>query len=271
MEAKDKNQLRVLIDSAKSVLSEIRIEYFSPMGPRTRNLLEISNKIIPLIKTDYPDIAQILNNAISKITFSSTRVVQIPQYPFYQNVTNEHINAYSFGDIRTTIKILSAIYFPTSQTIRKVFISHSSKDRKIVTDFVDRILVMGIGFSTDDIFCTSIEDMNIKNGEDIRNHIKANILSSDFSFLLISDNYKKSEICLNEMGAVWANDNNVRYFLLPNTNFDEIGWLCNTKQAEPLVNSITLDKLYKELADYYNIEGKFDTWSRQRSTFVENI
>lgn len=113
--------------------------------------------------------------------------------------------------------------------------------------------------------------MNIKNGDEIRKHIKDNILSADFSFLLISENYKKSEICLNEMGAVWANDNNVRYYLLPNTTFNQIGWLCDTKQAELLSEHVTLDKLYNELTNYYNIERRIETWSRQRVAFVKNI
>lgn len=49
-------------------------------------------------------------------------------------------------------------------------------------------------------------------------------MSADFSFLLISENYKKSEICLDEMGAVWVINSNVRCYLLQNTGFDKIGW-----------------------------------------------
>ena len=61
---------------------------------------------------------------------------------------------------------------------------------------MDNILQLGIGLSYEDIFCTSIEDMGIKNGEDIREHIRNNVQSVDFSFLMISKNYKDSEICL---------------------------------------------------------------------------
>ena len=233
--------------------------------------MDISIQIIPIIKADYPDIAQILENATKKITFRTSRVIQIPQPPFFQTVVGDYINAYSFGDIRTTIKILDVLFSYKPTNGHRIFISHSSKDKDIVTEFCDRILRLGIGISADDIFCTSIEDMNIKNGEDIRKHIRENVLSSDFSFLLISENYKKSEICLNEMGAIWANNNNVKYYLLPNTSFDKIGWLCDTKQAEQLSDHIALDKLYNELTKYYNLEGKFETWSRQRVTFVNNI
>lgn len=113
---------------------------------------------------------------------------------------------------------------------KKIFISHSSKDKDIMEKFTDFILQLGIGLSHEDIFCTSIEEMGIKNGEDIRRHIKENVQVADFSFLMISKHYKESEICLNEMGAVWAADNHVRYYLLPDVDFNEIGWLCDAKK-----------------------------------------
>lgn len=268
---KDYSQLRDLISSAKDVLTGININYDSIIEPRTQRLVEISKQIIPIIKEDYPDIAQILLNAIQRIVFRTSRVFQIPQPPYFQNVFGDFINAYSFGDIRTAIKILDALYPLRLDKGHKIFVSHSSKDKEIVSEFCDRILRLGIGISVNDIFCTSIEDMDIKNGEDIRNHIKDNILSADFSFLLISDNYKESEICLNEMGAVWTNDGNVRYYLLPNTGFDKIGWLCDTKKAEQLTNEIALDKLYKELTSFYMLDRELDTWSTQRVTFIKNV
>ena len=268
---KDYSQLRDLISSAKDMLTGININYDSILGPRTQKLVEISKQIIPIIKEDYPDIAQILLNATQRIVFRTSRILQIPQPPYFQNVFGDFINAYSFGDIRTSIKIIDTLYPLQSVKGHKIFVSHSSKDKEIVSEFCDRILRLGICINANDIFCTSIEDMDIKNGEDIRNHIKDNILSADFSFLLISDNYKKSEICLNEMGAVWTNDSNVRYYLLPNTGFDKIGWLCDTKKAEQLTSEIALDKLYKELTTFYKLDEAFETWSKQRVTFINNV
>lgn len=261
------NQLRSMIDSAKTLLTGISINYNSEIGPRTKKLVEITKQIVSIINVDYPEIASILNNAANNIV-NRQAVALAPYGPI---VNRDFINAYSFADIRTSIRILDTLYAKKTQNGHKLFISHSSKDKEVVSEFCDRILRLGIGISSDDIFCTSIEDMNIKNGDEIRKHIKDNILSADFSFLLISENYKKSEICLNEMGAVWANDNNVRYYLLPNTTFNQIGWLCDTKQAEQLSEHVTLDKLYYELTNYYNIERRIETWSRQRVAFVKNI
>ena len=156
-------------------------------------------------------------------------------------------------------------------TGRRVFISHSSKDKKYVTDFVNHILCLGIGLNPADVFCTSIEDMTMRNGEDIRMHIQENIRSAEYSFLLISDNYKDSEICVNEMGAVWAYDAIVKLFLLPNTSFSSIGWLYDTRKADKLADSVALDRLYKEMIEYFSLKENLIHWSQQRETFVERV
>lgn len=250
------SEIRKILDSCISILKTMRIDYNSSIGPRTTALISEVGRLVPLLENDQPYIAECLKQSLKNISF------------------NGLINAYSFGDIRTALKILDSMYsvgsideLPNKQG-KKIFISHSSKDRDIVEKFVDHILLLGIGLSTEDIFCTSIEDLAIKNGEDIRKHIHINIQNADYSIMLISGNYKKSEICLNEMGAVWAYSNNVRYYLLPNVNFDKIGWLCNTNQAEKLFDSIVLDALKNELINFYSLEDKGTTWSRQRETFL---
>ena len=156
-------------------------------------------------------------------------------------------------------------------TGKRVFISHSSKDKQYVTDFVNHILCLGIGLSLDNIFCTSIEDMTMRNGEDIRMHIQENIRSAEYSFLLISNNYKASEVCVNEMGAVWAYEANVRLFLLPNTDFTSIGWLCDTRKADKLTDSVALDRLYKEMVEYFSLKENLIHWSQQREMFVGRV
>lgn len=152
---------------------------------------------------------------------------------------------------------------------KKIFISHSSKDKAIMEKFTDYILQLGIGLNSEDIFCTSIEEMGIKNGEEIRRHIRENVQLADFSFLMISKNYKESEICLNEMGAVWAANNRVRYYILPNVDFKEIGWLCDAYKADKLCDSVVLDAMANELTDFYGLPNKGVIWSRQRQNFLD--
>jgi hypothetical protein len=195
------------------------------------------------------------------------------KYPAIGYELRQHRESYSdekivhFTAMKTIVDCVLAL--EKEHNCRRIFISHSSKDKDIMEKFTDYILQLGIGLSHEDIFCTSIEEMGIKNGEDIRNHIRDNIQSSDFSFLMISKNYKESEICLNEMGAVWATDNRVRYYLLPGVDFNEIGWLCDAKKADILGDSVVLDALEDELTSFYELPHKGVLWSRQRQNFID--
>lgn len=113
----------------------------------------------------------------------------------------------------------------------KVFISHSSADKPVVDSFVDNILVMGLGLSKNEIAYTSNEVYGVAPGDDISRYIKENIEAAEIVLLMISDNYKQSEVCLNEMGAAWALDKPFVSVLLPNTGYDKIGWLTNLQKA----------------------------------------
>ena len=198
------------------------------------------------------------------------------KYPSICAQMQEHIDGYDsdrivhLSALRTLTKCIISLEEPYSGEI-KIFISHSSKDETIVRNFTDQILKLGIGIEAQDIFCTSIEELGIKNGEDIRSHIKSNLQMADFAFLMISNNYKQSEICLNEMGAVWAYNNNVRYYLLPGTEFDSVGWLCDPKKADAIDSPIALDAIRQELLEYYQLPDNGIEWSRHRQTFIDNI
>lgn len=198
------------------------------------------------------------------------------KYPHIADQLKEHIREYDKNSvihqvvIDTLVDLIIASENPFCKK-RKIFISHSSIDFPIIEKFVDHILGLGIGINADDIFCSSIEGMDIKNGEDLRQHIQNNIRYADFSYLMISEHYKKSEICQNEMGAVWAYDSNVRIYMLPYTDVKEIGWLCNARKGDYLNNSIVLDEIKNELCEYYNLPDRGTTWSRQRELFLHSI
>lgn len=222
--------------------------------PGEHKLMSAIEEVLPLIEKQEPELASRVKKELSVLV----------------GPVNTCVNPYAFGAVVALWSVLNAKY---SKHIKgkKIFISHSSKDKRYVTDFVNHILCLGVGLNLDDIFCTSIEDMTMRNGEDIRKHIQENIRSAECSFLLISDNYKASEVCINEMGAVWAYDSNVRIFLLPNTDFPSIGWLCDTRKADKLTDSVALDRLYKEMVEYFSLKENLIHWSQQRETFVGRV
>jgi len=125
----------------------------------------------------------------------------------------------------------------------KIFISHSSKDKELVDIFIDTLLICGIGFTHDDIFCTSVEGLGIKTGDDWRNTIKKNLIGSEVIILFITPNYKESEICLNEMGAAWATHARVLPVIVHPISFKTIGVIFDVKQAIRLTEGTDLDDL----------------------------
>ena len=155
-------------------------------------------------------------------------------------------------------------------TCKKIFISHSSKDKEIVDSFVT-LLTRGGGIAQDDIFCSSIDGMKITNGDDIRKHIQENVNYADFAILLVSKNYKESEICLNEMGAVWAIDKRVKAYVFSDLQEESVGWLINNNAAEKLNNPTALASLYEELQQFYKLPLSISGWTAQAKVFCDNF
>lgn len=240
--------------------------------------VEITRNKIPspsfnLIFTDYDihgDIKLLETNLRILVNCLKTKYLVISQLLQYHIDQYDNDKIIHFSAIEAIVDCAIALEKKNANS-KKIFISHSSQDKDIVEKFVDHILQLGIGIKGEDIFCTSIEDMGVRNGRDIRRHIQTNIRNVDYAFLLISKSYKESEICINEMGAVWAYDSHVRLYLLPDVDFDEIGWLYDTRKADKITEPVPLDALHKEMIEYFDLADKGETWSRQRETFLKYI
>ena len=155
---------------------------------------------------------------------------------------------------------------PTSK--KRIFISHASKDGVLIGKFVDSIFLLGMGMDSEIIAYTSREDTGVPAGESIPQFIQDNIACADIVLLMISDNYKSSEVCLNEMGAAWALNKHIIQILLPNTSFDKLGWLCSLDKALKIDDADSLDGLCEVFTDKLDIGIKLSAWSRNKATFL---
>lgn len=153
----------------------------------------------------------------------------------------------------------------------KIFISHSSEDKDIVDLFKNIILNAGLGISDNDITYTSAPETGVPTGGNIPQYIKENIADSDFVFFMISDNYRKSEVCLNEMGAAWALNKNVKPLLLHDVSFKSVGWLYGMNLCAKIDDADRLDELRDEFLDKYGSRPKTSVWNRQKTEFIAKI
>ena len=156
---------------------------------------------------------------------------------------------------------------------KKVFVSHSTLDKKIVSLFVDKILVGGCGLRQDDIMYTSCEDMGVGNGEDIPFAIKQGIQGCQIFLMMVSENYRKSEVCMNEMGAAWITDsiNKRCTLLLPGVGFDRMGWLMSLSKANKLDEEEGLDSFHDTIVTSLGLPPKTGTWNKYRREFLSAL
>lgn len=267
----DNGQLRNLINTAKSLSTNITMSIRNnfPIVTDTQNLLGIARQIVPLINDNYKGIADVLKGAINDIK----TIQAFPMPPYGQLVNKEVINLYSLRDIMTTINILDSLIEESkpNQKSRKIFISHASADETIVNAFVKEILLLGCHFTPQEIFCT-LDHTAIRTGEDFRNVIVENIKACDYVICLISDSYKKSEVCQNEMGAAWTLEGKrVLPFKFPNIKFSEIGFLNVVKQAADITDSSKLDELYVELCEHYDVQQDLIHFNKRKADFMKVV
>ena len=159
----------------------------------------------------------------------------------------------------------------------KIFISHSSKDKEIVSTFVDLLLDMGL--NTGHIFCTSVPGCGVLIDNDIYESLKHEFENYQVHVIfMLSSNYYNSPACLNEMGAAWILQTSYTSILLPGFEFKEIDGAVNPRRM-----AIKLDESEEQLKEKLgqmkqNFLDKFtlpripDTrWETKRNEFIAKV
>src|SRR4030042_3049687 len=158
-----------------------------------------------------------------------------------------------------------------SMTMRDVFISHSAKDKNIVKYFIDDILVGSINILINEISCSSIEGTKIESGDEWRPAIRDNLNNAKIVFLIITTNYKSSEICLNEMGAAWALCDNVIPLIVEPINYESVGVLMEVREIEKIADEGSLDRVKDKIQAILKIpfeQIKSDRWTAKKKEFL---
>lgn len=158
----------------------------------------------------------------------------------------------------------------------KVFISHSSTDLKYVEPFVD--LLADIGLTNDNLFCSSVPDYAIPLNQDIYDYLASLFRNYNlYVIFMLSENYYKSTVCLNEMGAAWVLKSEYTSILLPQFEYREIKGAVNPNRIGMKLDDQE-DQLKKRLGELKNIISKSfgisvpdNRWEKKRNEFIETI
>jgi TIR domain len=154
----------------------------------------------------------------------------------------------------------------------KIFISHSSIDKNIIDKFVEKVLQLSLKIPDGDIFCSSIEGLGITTGKDFREVIKDKITKASLVIIFLSENYKKSEICLNEMGAAWVLSKDVIPILIPPVTFKEVGPLHITGHHDSIEGDSSLDNILNSIKQVLGIkeEINFQRWNKHKKDILDS-
>lgn len=155
----------------------------------------------------------------------------------------------------------------------KIFISHSSKDVEIIKSFVEEVLILGLDIPSTRIFCSSVEGQGVKSGEYIPDRLREEMKKSSIALLFISNNYKSSEVCLNELGAAWVmlEKDSVIPFLLPNANFSELGFLNIGRLGIKISERFGILKFIQDCKEILNPSFNLEKLHDKIEKFTDNI
>lgn len=161
---------------------------------------------------------------------------------------------------------------------KKLFISHAKKDK----DYVGVIITLleSIGFTEDDIICSSIPPYCIPLDNNVYRWLVNRFQNYDLHVIYtLSKTFYSRPACLNEMGATWAMKHKWSAILLPGFNFTDIEGCIDSEQISIKLDDddkATLNFRLGELKD--NLISEFDLrpisaalWERKRDEFLNQI
>lgn len=158
---------------------------------------------------------------------------------------------------------------------RKIFISHSSADKKFAEALVDLLIVMGLG--QEEIFCSSIPGYWIGNGKNFLDEIKTHFVNYDLFVIFIhSPRFYNSHVSLNEMGAAWVLQSEYCSFLTNDMEYDQMDAVVTSHEIAIKVNTYEaisrLNDWKMRILDWFSkSDVDANIWERKRNAFLETV
>ena len=159
-----------------------------------------------------------------------------------------------------------------SEKVPHLFISHASADKKLIDAFID-LLQTGIGLNHDQVFCTSLEGMDIPKGKDFIEFIHDKIQDPFLVIMVITPSYYESAFCLCELGAAWAMSHSSFPIICPPIEFSDLEGVLKNKEVGKIDHPEDLDSLRDRIVEDGEIEKPSPTsrWNVKRDQFLKKI
>lgn len=155
------------------------------------------------------------------------------------------------------------------ETSSRVFITHSSRDRKLAERLVEA-LHGGTDVARERIFCSSIEGYGVTVGRDFMQYIQRQLQNTHLVVPLITPAYLDSVFCQWELGAAWVTE--VEMFPIrvdPVTHSDLPGPLQQVHVAE--LTKAGLSDLAERIAASVGINVVGKIWEPRRNKLLKDL
>lgn len=157
---------------------------------------------------------------------------------------------------------------------KKIFISHSHDDAEFAKALVNLLVLMGFE-AKKEIFCSSVPDCWVEDGEDFIDVIKKHFDEYELYVIYIhSPRFYSSHISLNEMGAAWALQSDHSSFLTSDMDYKNMDGVIDDQEISIKVNAdeapSRLNDWKQRILEWFD-KPDVDTniWERRRNKFIE--
>lgn len=120
--------------------------------------------------------------------------------PIWARSTDEQISEALSLLKHVDLSIPKKIENPTTM---KIFISHSSVDKKIAESLID-LIRLALNIRSSDIRCTSVDGYKLSAGAESNNQLKAEVFESEIFIAILSPASMASIYVMFELGARWG-------------------------------------------------------------------
>ena len=158
---------------------------------------------------------------------------------------------------------------------KKIFISHSSTDKKFTHALI--MLLNTLGFGENDIFCSSEPGYWIKKGNFFQ-VIKEQFEKNDLYVIFIqSPRFYASSVSLNEMGAAWALHSEYYSFLTKDMEYAWMNAVVNNQEIACKIDSLDakdrLNDWQKDILKYFGKPeiSNMSIWEKNRDEFLRRV
>jgi hypothetical protein len=154
---------------------------------------------------------------------------------------------------------------------KPIFLSHSYHDKDLAERLVN-LLTNGCDVSRNDIFCSSLNGMNIKVGTtSFIKYLKEQLEAPKFVILLVTENYLASSFCLAELGAAWRIGAPFFPLAVPPISRSDIGGVLELVQAGDITKPAYLDQLRDKIIELFQKQMSTDGWNDQKDIFLNGL